>query len=61
MNNESRRLALNDVINHINNAKRCQNDIDDLYDLLCSNIYQERYVSQPEKGIEKQNLTGTLN
>ena len=41
MNNESWRLALNDVINHINNAKRCQNDIDDLYDLLCSNIYQE--------------------
>ena len=41
MSNESWRLALNDVINHINNAKRCQNDIDDLYDLLCSNIYQE--------------------
>ena len=41
MNNESWRLALNDVINHINNAKRCQNDIDDLYDLLCRNIYQE--------------------
>ena len=40
MNNESWRLALNDVINHINNAKRCQNDIDDLYDLLCRNIYQ---------------------
>ena len=41
MINESWRLALNDVINYINNAKRCQNDIDALYDLLCSNIYQE--------------------
>ena len=41
MNNESWKLALNDVINHINNAKRCENDIHGLYDLLCSNIYQE--------------------
>ena len=69
MNNECWRLALNDVINHINNAKRCQNDIDDLYDLLCSNFYQEldkfykklMYVSQPERGIETQNLTETPN
>ena len=42
-------------------GKRCRNDIDDLYDLLCSNIYQEpdnlkktmMHVSKLEKGIEK--------
>ena len=64
MNNESCRLALNDVINPINNAKRCQNDIDDLHDLFWSNITNNfinsiqilmYVVNQLEKGIEKVN------